>query len=473
MTLEEIIGKVRFWTNVSATQWEYTGSESAPEIMPPWLQNEVLQWITELYQSATGRSLLERAAAADVLNFGAGSNFAASVGSNVQWIKIDIELTPRYYFNDRGVLVERNFVHTLAHELSHLSDVENTSDPLEGNNVSNATINALFDVRGRAVDFQNRVARELGDNQQIRTSYFDVMASDESRLSNFQIGQGYTNGAGIDNARIGDRFGRDDTFNTTNLGASRDLIFGLEGNDTITSGAGEDHVYGGAGFDTIYGGADRDILYGEDGEDYLEGNEGRDALYGGAMNDGLVGGEGDDWLDGGAGADTLVGGEGNDRLEGGAGADTLYGGAGNDEFIIDEQDVLINGGAGYDTLNLSGFSSAVNWTIGGENSDAIGAGMERIIGTNFADTFTMTEDADANIELDGGRGNDTLTGNAADNQLSGGADSDILLGLGGNDALDGGDGDDVLDGGSDDDILRGGAGDDLLYEGSVCLRIAA
>ena len=52
------------------------------------------------------------------------------------------------------------------------------------------------------------------------------------------------------------------------------------------------------------------------------------------------------------------------------------------------------------------------------------AGFGKIVGTNFADTFTLEVNAlfpDGNLEIDGGGGNDTIIGNDSENIFWGGA----------------------------------------------------
>lgn len=164
------------------------------------------------------------------------------------------------------------------------------------------------------------------------------------------------------------------------------MIYGLSGNDKISSGAGNDTLDGGLGSDTLTGGLGDDVYYINSSKDvisekadggsdviyasvtytmasYLEelvlqgnastklkatgnatanqitGDDGANALSGGAGDDTLAGGLGRDTLTGGTGNDSLDGGDANDKLDGGMGNDILLGGAGND---------LLKGGAGSD-----------------------------------------------------------------------------------------------------------------------------
>ncbi|MEL6571957.1 MAG: Hint domain-containing protein [Pseudomonadota bacterium] len=99
-----------------------------------------------------------------------------------------------------------------------------------------------------------------------------------------------------------------------------DLIYGFDGNDSITAGAGADEIYGGTGTDTIDGGADADLIFGGSENDSILAGSGNDEVYGGSGADSIDGGANDDLLVGDqtpdAGGDTIVGGTGNDTIYG-------------------------------------------------------------------------------------------------------------------------------------------------------------
>jgi hypothetical protein len=93
--------------------------------------------------------------------------------------------------------------------------------------------------------------------------------------------------------------------------------------------------------------------------------------------------------------------------------------------------------------------------------------------TTVAVVVDETVDADVSLEgsrgddvLIGGTGDDTLKGRGGDDELLGGGGDDVLFGSSGDDTLDGGSGDDTLFGSSGKDELKGGAGDDYLDGGS-------
>lgn len=173
-----------------------------------------------------------------------------------------------------------------------------------------------------------------------------------------------------------------------------DLIFGGEGDDKIhaeggddivCAGAGKDFVDGGLGQDRIYGGAGDDILHGGNAGDWIHGDDGDDEVYGDLLDDKLYGDEG---------ADYLVGSHGVDHMHGGPGADWLRGDTNGDDFI---------GGEGEDTVSFmtarptgkagQNAKTVIDADLGkgvaqGDGADEILQGIERVIGSPFADAFT-------------------------------------------------------------------------------------
>lgn len=229
-----------------------------------------------------------------------------------------------------------------------------------------------------------------------------------------------------------------------------DVLYGLGGDDWLFGGYGADTLYGGDGNDELDGWADNDHLYGGNGNDHLTGSTGNDVLYGDAGDDTLYGDVNDDALYGGAGNDTLYGGFHDDILDGGSGINVLYGEDGNDLFVGGTGvDAFIGGGGGNyeDTVDYSASSAIsvdmlLNTATGGDAEGDSFSGIERIIGTAFADT---------------------IKGDDFDNTIEGGASADMLYGNGGLDRIYGADGDDQIWGGSGNDYLYGEAGDDWLY----------
>ncbi|MEQ1715850.1 MAG: Ig-like domain-containing protein [Hyphomicrobium sp.] len=165
-------------------------------------------------------------------------------------------------------------------------------------------------------------------------------------------------------------------------------------------------------------------------DNVLNGGGGNDIIRGGNGNDKIYGGTGDDTLYANGGNDFVSGGKGNDIISGGEGDNSLYGNTGNDTFWADAGNDLISGGSGYDTLDYGGAlgpiaadlsMKSVSGAITG--NDKI-SGIEKIIGTNFADTFKGSSGKDT---IDGGAGNDTLRGIAGNDTLTGGAGKDTFF----------------------------------------------
>jgi len=217
-------------------------------------------------------------------------------------------------------------------------------------------------------------------------------------------------------------------------------------------------------------------------------------LYGFDGNDTLTGQAGDDVLFGQNGNDLILGGDGNDTLAGGPGFDSVFGGAGNDviRHTLGESGGVIDGGSGTDTLEIFGTASSNSLTPTLDSLRRIIAidgntlsGIERIVADTGAGTDTLSYVLPTGLALDltvnletgaatgfssirnvenvtGNAGNDRLTGNGLANLLQGGAGNDSLVGGAGNDTLSGGTGDDTLNGGTGTDLIYGGDGDDLI-----------
>jgi serralysin len=307
--------------------------------------------------------------------------------------------------------------------------------------------------------------------------------------------------------------------------------------DTVRSWAGDLIVFGLGGDDTLIGGAAYDTFIGGPGGDFMDGAGGFDTveysyaaagvtvdLAAPASNAGEAAGDSyanieryvgsyfADVLRGSSGADILSGIGGDDTIDGAGGDDLLFGGTGADLFI---------GGPGYDTVEFSPATSAlvIDWTTPangtGEAAGDAFSGVERIIGSYFADRIIGSGASDNLFGLDGadtlegGAGDDTLIGWYGSDVLDGGPGfdsvdysyspiglridlvdpsassgeaqgdsyigveriiasyrSDTLLGSAGNDILVGLDGADSIAGGVGDDLIFGGAGADTLDGGA-------
>ena len=242
-----------------------------------------------------------------------------------------------------------------------------------------------------------------------------------------------------------------------------DIIYALQGNDTLTGAAGRDILYGQAGNDRLDGGTGADYMAGGAGDDtYVVDNVGdvvnertgsgggsaggtdtvettlasytltqsvQNLVFTGTGNftgtgrddeaNAITGGAGDDTLNGLAGNDTLIGLAGNDTLNGGLNDDTLTGSAGGD---------TLNGDAGTDTASYVGSDAAVSINLladtasgGHAQGDDLNL-IENVTGSGFGDV--LVGDTLANV-LSGGDGDDTLVGGVGADTLNGddGADT--------------------------------------------------
>lgn len=180
----------------------------------------------------------------------------------------------------------------------------------------------------------------------------------------------------------------------------------------------------------------------------IEGSANADKLTGTDASESIAGLGGHDSLFGGGGDDSLSGGAGNDLLWGGKGGDTLKGGAGTDTISYE-------GSAMGVTINLNDGTAS-----GGDaEGDVLGEMLEHVIGSDYDDTITGTDDATNGNSLWGGGGDDTLSGRDGPDMLDGGAGDDTLIG---------GDEGDTLKGGPGADTLTGGRGEDTAsYAGSA------
>ena len=284
-------------------------------------------------------------------------------------------------------------------------------------------------------------------------------------------------------------------------GEGSHLVEGGDGDDALVGGNGEDWLFGGSGADLIAGGAGINYLQGDrhdndfgrfDDRFYFSGNLGTttigdfeagsdslvfqaseglssaseilariedsdtgasldrgddgtliltgvnaadlsetdiavydEILIGTSANDRLVSGLGDDLIHGGDGHDTLRGARGADRLDGGAGIDLIQYSRSNAGVTVDL------------TADVMGMQVA----HGGDAEGDIVRNIERVAGSNHADTLTGDEGANA------------LVGHGGDDMLSGGTGNDRLRGDAGADTLDGGDGLDWLHYGRSDEAV--------------------
>src|SRR6516165_3105466 len=215
------------------------------------------------------------------------------------------------------------------------------------------------------------------------------------------------------------------------------LLFGGDGNDTLTGGSGNDQLFGGAGNDTLRGKGGNDLLFGGDGNDTLIGGAGDDQVFGQGGNDLMIWNPGD-------GTDLFEGGDGNDTAQ-------VNGGNGAEVFTLTANGTRVR----FDRLSPAPFSLDIGTT---ENF---------VLNMNGGDDqFSATGNLAAliNVTVDGGAGNDTILGSNGNDHLFGGDGNDFIDGEQGNDVAFLGTGDDVFqwDPGDGSDTVEGGDGTDTL-----------
>jgi Ca2+-binding RTX toxin-like protein len=149
--------------------------------------------------------------------------------------------------------------------------------------------------------------------------------------------------------------------------------------------------------------------------------------------------------------------------------------AGNDSFIVGPGGVQqVFGSAGNDTVDFSSLDNGIRLTAYDRQLAAVennsGSSefetnlyqVERIIGTDFDDTFRL---GDYVRDVRTGEGDDVVVGGDLGDAIRLGLGDDRALGRDGNDNIQGRGGDDLIAGQNGDDRLFGGAGDDRILAG--------
>jgi Ca2+-binding RTX toxin-like protein len=412
-----------------------------------------------------------------------------------------------FYFNSKGNFVREQQELTVIHEIIHdrlmIKDPRGTGP---SGAVTEADLNsANFDYDGDTLRTQNFVAAQLGLLNNIQRSYNFTALEGDAVAANFDPGFAYTNNEAIDIARYGTT--SNDNIDLSNrTDSSRDLLFGLDGDDRINGGKGKDYIYGGDGADTIIGGEDGDLIV---------GGEGDDIIWGGVFNlDSDSAGEADtvDYSastslisvtytneastslkvdDGLGGKDQLhsiekiIGTDKADKLKivGNIAADTkllfdaAHGQSGAKRDIINGKGLALSAGftisiaadgtgsivdnATNGTIDLLNFDTDVIASSGTDTIIDLTAGAKDIAGGLGDDVIDISGSVEDSIIL-GGSGNDIITGGAGDdlivgsgsqlyvfheddrNLLSGGAGHDYIASRGNRDTINGGDGNDYV-----------------------------
>ena len=255
----------------------------------------------------------------------------------------------------------------------------------------------------------------------------------------------------LESEGIGDtaRGGQDDDYLINTSGQA--WLFGDLGDDTIYGEESQYTLFGGAGADYILATEEQNLIFGDLRDDFSIRTDGSDTVPG---NDTIVGLDGEDTILGGGGNDYIVGGpNGESQLFGNQGEDSLYAGGDADS---------LQGGQGSDyLLSGSGATNLDNLFIAGNlGQDSIvhlNGGDNGIFGGDIEFGTTESDNSDYLYVADGA--GHQIFGNLGDDTLSyGGAGSDANV------SLFGGQGGDAISatGGATGLYISGDKGQDYL-----------
>ncbi|GCL40844.1 hypothetical protein NIES80_05340 [Dolichospermum planctonicum] len=365
---------------------------------------------------------------------------------------------------------------------------------------------------------QDWLVSTFGDSAGLWIGYTDEVTEGQFRWANGETST-YTNWApgqpdnfwNEDYVHIGSNGKWNDLPSTVSL---RGIIEIVSANDILNGGDGNDTLNGGAGTDTLIGGLGDDIYIVDSTTEIIteNANEGTDTIQssvtltlatnvenltltgtavingtGNELNNVITGNSANNTLDGGAGNDTLMGGLGDDIYIVDSATDTITENA-NEGIDIIQSSVTLTLATNVENLTLTG-TAAINGT-GNELNNVItgnagnnildgGAGNDTLIGGLGDDIYivdtttdTITENANAGIDIIQSSAtltlatnveNLTLTGTAAING-TGNGDNNVITGNARNNTLDGGAGIDILIGGLGDDIYYVDDSNDTITE---------
>ncbi len=223
------------------------------------------------------------------------------------------------------------------------------------------------------------------------------------------------------------------------------------------------------------------VIFGN-GSRLLVGDNAANTLTGGSGNDQFFGLGGDDSLSGGSGDDLFT--MGGDNITGVLGNDTIAGGDAKD-YMYFPQNARVGINVDF-SIGFSAVSGILGTITGGDSMPGQGvpiptiistvsaSGIEAVIGTNLADTFTASSltpisglSTDIAQIFDGAGGNDTISGATGDGRITmlsyQNAPSGVSVHLGTGTASDGLGGTDTF---SNIDGVRGSLFNDTLTGGS-------
>jgi Ca2+-binding RTX toxin-like protein len=286
------------------------------------------------------------------------------------------------------------------------------------------------------------------------------------------------------------------SFDEANGALPAALLFGGDGNDTLTGGSGADQLSGDSGDDILLGKGGEDVLHGGDGNDVLTGGTGNDQVFGDAGNDRMIWNPGD-------GSDLFEGGAGNDTAEvnGGNGSETFTITANGGRVRFDRVDpapftldigttesLVLNANGGADNVTVGDLTGTevtqvaidlgrgdgqpdtvtINGTAGDDQIRVVSSGASVVV-NGLPAQVTISDAAPGNdtFAMNGGAGNDNIDASALQAGLinltiDGGAGNDTIIGSQSNDTISSDDGNDTVIGGRGDDFASLGAGDDTF-----------
>jgi Ca2+-binding RTX toxin-like protein len=129
------------------------------------------------------------------------------------------------------------------------------------------------------------------------------------------------------------------------------MIYGNQGNDTISLNSGSYTTFGGQGDDTIHADDSSNVIYGNQGADSIATISGSSTVFGG---------QNDDHYNGSFGSAVVYGNKGDDSLSVENMAATVFGGQGDDDIVVGghvagtgSSLAKLTGGTGVDTMQLN------------------------------------------------------------------------------------------------------------------------
>ncbi|HVQ07998.1 MAG TPA: hypothetical protein VMS43_06145 [Allosphingosinicella sp.] len=252
MALTDIFSAIQFW-NSSTNPWVQS---TAPEALVGDFtagagseQSQIHSYISLLYTSPTAAATMEQVRtnhptirigkALDLLS----PAFVALGATGQYYLGFNnTEVAKIWYINTQGTLVAENPGLTLIHEFSHMIGRTDPTGAGPGGVPTEAEQNVgNWDFEGSALRLQNQVATELSLFSNFQASYDATLGGQDTRRGSFTLSTNYTENEAIKIVRIGTD-GVNDLDMSNRTHDSRDLLFGLGGNDVLKGGGGRDFL---------------------------------------------------------------------------------------------------------------------------------------------------------------------------------------------------------------------------------------